>query len=248
MNLALGSVRADLAVALANSPPQERHWAALVTEYVMAVATIEARNSVWPYDLISLSRRVGELWEGYCSVCWDHSAFPDLEACPAPSFDAIRDAARAKVARLVARSPDAAEVCRTFDLFADLAGDVNLDEDRVFRLGGRVHVVDFKSGFGSNEKGNALRLATVSRAFRIWEPNTRLFLLVRDAGRKGYLERLRGDWEVHVGAEAYEQVRVLTGVDIAAVTRRVVDFGGDLAPEMLEHLGQHPELMSCLKW
>ena len=43
----------------------------LMITYVSYVVMIEYRNEVWPYDYMSFSRRIGELWEPFCKLCFE---------------------------------------------------------------------------------------------------------------------------------------------------------------------------------
>ncbi|WP_214658000.1 hypothetical protein, partial [Vibrio anguillarum] len=70
------------------------------------------------------------------------------------------------------------------------------------------HIIDFKSGFGSNEKGNTLRLIAVGRAYKHWDSNTNLLFLVRQNENNNYLETIRRSnlWDVYCGDAAYRKI------------------------------------------
>lgn len=113
------------------------------------------------------------------------------------------------------------------------------------------HVIDFKSGFGSNEKGNMLRLQSVGRAYRIWNHETRLILLVRQDQNNNYLRVLRraGLWEVHTGDKAYDQISELTGANMQAIRREVINWEADLSDQLYKFLKNQPsDLTSYLIW
>ncbi len=40
--------------------------------YTNDVVMLESRNSVWKYEYMSFSRRVGELWEPFCKLCFNY--------------------------------------------------------------------------------------------------------------------------------------------------------------------------------
>ena len=108
-----------------------------------------------------------------------------------------------------------------------------------------------KSGFGSNEKGNMLRLLTVGRAYRIWDHRTKLMLLVRQGENNNYLKVLlrSGLWEVHTGANTYRKIEEITGTDIASVRDNVVDWSADLSPDFYSYLTSQPtDLTAYLAW
>ena len=50
---------------------------------------LESRNSVWEYDYMSFSRRIGELWEPFCKLAFE---FPlkSLEIITPPKFENIQ--------------------------------------------------------------------------------------------------------------------------------------------------------------
>lgn len=44
----------------------------LMVTYTNDVVMLETRNSVWEYDYMAFSRRVGELWEPFCKLCFQY--------------------------------------------------------------------------------------------------------------------------------------------------------------------------------
>jgi hypothetical protein len=124
-----------------------------------------------------------------------------------------------------------------------------MKEDEVFSVGEIPYVVDFKSGFGSNEKGNMLRLQTVGKAYRIWNPQTQLLLLVRQEENNNYLNVMRraGTWAVHTGADAYAQISALTGADMGTIRQSVINWPSDLSREFYEFL-TNANLARYLTW
>ena len=44
----------------------------LMITYTNDVVMLEARNSVWEYEYMAFSRRVGELWEPFCKLCFNY--------------------------------------------------------------------------------------------------------------------------------------------------------------------------------
>ena len=133
----------------------------------------------------------------------------------------------------------------------ELIVDINMKEDEVFEVDGIPYVVDFKSGFGSNEKGNTTRLLTVGRAFKLWNPQTQLLLLVRQTENNNYLNRIKnsGFWQVYCGQDAYRKIDELTGARTTQMRRDVFDFTSDLSKQFLNDLNsQLPNLTSYLEW
>lgn len=46
----------------------DRQQAFIVLQYCTSVVSLEYRHRVWPYEYMAFSRRVGELWEKFCSA------------------------------------------------------------------------------------------------------------------------------------------------------------------------------------
>lgn len=249
VNALAGIIRNHLAEAVLGLPKEERPNYSLLLQYCFSVASLEYRNKVWPYEYMAFSRRVGELWEGFCSAAWDCPARPEVKRIQAPDFCAVRDSLSERIRLNIGTHAKREELISDIDTLFDIIGDINMKEDEVFSVDNTPHVIDFKSGFGSNEKGNMLRLQTVGRAYRIWNHQTRLMLLVRQEVNNNYLRVLRrsGLWEVHTGDLAYDQIAELTGADIQEVRRLVIDWPNDLSEVFYEHI-KHAGLTGYLSW
>src|SRR5271157_264749 len=44
----------------------------LLLAHCANVVMLEGRNSVWPYEYMTFSRRIGEMWEPFCSICFEY--------------------------------------------------------------------------------------------------------------------------------------------------------------------------------
>ena len=44
----------------------------LTITYTNYIVMIEERNNIWPYEYMTFSRRIGELWEPFCKLCWKY--------------------------------------------------------------------------------------------------------------------------------------------------------------------------------
>lgn len=223
----------------------------LVLEYCFSVASLEYRHAVWPYEYMALSRRVGELWQGFCAVCWECPSRDGVRRIDPPAFSSIMDTVRARITEQLKGTQHCIELGIDFENLLELVGEINMVEDEVFTVGPTPHVVDFKSGFGSNEKGNMLRLLAVGRAYRLWNPQTRLMLIVRQDKNNNYLQVLRRTklWEVWCGQQAYAAIEELTGAKINTVRKEVVDFRADLSNQFLSDMSGHlTDLTEYLKW
>lgn len=243
------SLRANIIATAANAKDTQQKL--IILQYCTSVVSLEYRHEVWPYEYMALSRRVGELWERFCSAAWDSPSKPHVERIEPPSFSEVEKNIRG---RLAARKIDAetrVDIDAAFDVLFELVGEISMKEDEVFAVNGVPHVIDFKSGFGSNEKGNTLRLLTVGRTYKLWNPNTKLFFLVRQEVNNNYLNVIKRSklWEVQCGAEAYKIIDELTGSDMSAIRNTVIDFENDFSKEFWNYLSSHlSDLRAYLKW
>lgn len=78
INRAIMGTKDTLVKAVAQKAQLER-WmnedmlkCVLMITYASYVVMLESRNEVWPYDYMAFSRRVGELWEPFCKLCFEH--------------------------------------------------------------------------------------------------------------------------------------------------------------------------------
>ena len=61
----------------------------LLAKYASYVAMIEARNEIRPYEYMDFSRRVGELWEPFCGLCFDYPTTP-IQLFVPPTFAEVK--------------------------------------------------------------------------------------------------------------------------------------------------------------
>ena len=233
-----------------DSSTKDRQQMLIILRYCISVASIEYRHAVWQYEYMALSRRVGELWERFCSSAWDIPSKSNLKRFEPPSFERVLDSISATLLDGT-RDSHRDIVSSIFHDLRDLIGEIHMDEDEVFMVDDIPHVVDFKSGFGSNEKGNMMRLRTVGKAYRLWNPNTRLLFLVRQEQNNNYLEAIRreGLWDVHCGSDAYAKIDEITGSDMSTIREYIVDFETDLSEGLWNDLKSNlSDLSSYLNW
>ena len=90
VNSAIAAAMADIhgEVRLLKSST-ERQQKAITLHYCGSVLYLEYRHSVWPYEYMALSRRVGELWQNFCSSAWDHPTRKGVERFDAPNFSEV---------------------------------------------------------------------------------------------------------------------------------------------------------------
>lgn len=227
----------------------EKSVMALIVQYCYTCISLEERHSVWKYEFMSFSRRIGELWERFCSVAWDYSEI--ATRFDAPKFSSVQNEVLQQVAMLSIDEHSKNEVREIIEDLLEIIGEINLKEDEMFFFNNTRYVIDFKSGFGSNEKGNMLRLKSVGNAYKRYDQDTVLLLLVRQENNNNYLEVLKKDglWDVYTGKLAYQEINKLTGVDILWVIQKIVDFKEDLSRGFLEDLKKsNGNMLNYLEW
>jgi hypothetical protein len=223
---------------------------AVAAKYACFVASLVARHEIWPYDALSFSRRVGEYWETMCVTAWEYP-IADVREVDVPTAAVVKADFLAALRETIADSPKAGEAIGLVDEFTKPMEDIDMRTDLVFEVDGVVHVVDFKSGFGSNEKGNRDRLSGLAFLVGKWKPSARRWLLVRQTENNSYLSTLDtpAGWTVVTGREVYAWIAQMTGVDIQAICTAVVDWEADLPPDFKVFLkGHSPDLWSYLHW
>lgn len=239
INQAVESVKNDLAnILVIQYSHLDRSKLFMLLQYCYSVMSFEYRNVVWPYEYMAFSRRNGELWERFCKAAWDNSQLSNLYRIPAPSFHEVRNSFRDRIINYTQGNQYQHHIVNDVDSVFELVGEINMIEDEMFNLNGRNHIIDFKSGFGSNEKGNTLRLIAVGRAYKHWDPNVNLLFLVRQNENNNYLETIRRSnlWEVHCGDAAYRKIDELTNAGICEIRREAIDFRNDLSPNFWNYL------------
>lgn len=239
INQAVERVRNDLAnILVIQYSHLDRSKLFMLLQYCYSVMSFEYRNVVWPYEYMAFSRRNGELWERFCKAAWDNSQLANLYRIPAPSFHEVRNSFRDCIINYTQGNQYQHHIVNDVDSVFELVGEINMIEDEMFNLNGRNHIIDFKSGFGSNEKGNTLRLIAVGRAYKHWDPNVNLLFLVRQNENNNYLETIRRSnlWEVHCGDAAYRKIDELTNAGICEIRREAIDFRNDLSPNFWNYL------------
>lgn len=242
-------LKADIVASKSNT--QDTQQQLLVLQYCTSVASLEYRHRVWPYEYMALSRRVGELWERFCSAAWDFPSRPAVTRMEPPYFAEVERRIRDRLSHRRIDDEARKDINEAFDVLFELVGEISMKEDEVFTVAGVPHVIDFKSGFGSNEKGNTLRLLTVGRTYKLWNPNTQLFFLVRQEANNNYLNVIRrsGLWDVRCGTAAYKTIDELTGANITSIRNGIVNFERDLSPEFWHYLSTHlSDLRVYLRW
>lgn len=228
----------------------------LMTTYTNYVVMIECRNEVWPYEYMTFSRRIGELWQPFCKLCFDYPT-KDLTLFVPPLFSEVKRKLATEVEdyidTLTITEEQKKELKRYYNKVWSLvtSGEVKLELDLHFELSGERFVVDFKSGFGSNEKGNTNRLLLVATIYKNLEENYRCLLLVRaeEDINNNYFKVLKnsGVWEAHCGRETYAKIKELSGFDIRLWIESNIDWSSDLKRDTMQYFRENV-LDQYLKW
>ena len=131
------------------------------------------------------------------------------------------------------------------------SGNINLSLDLHFKQDGIYYDVDYKSGFGSNEKGNTNRLLQVASIYNAFFPNHKNLIFVRQPEEENnhYLQTLKNSpyWQVFCANEAYEAITHFTGFDLKKWMNDNMDWLNDVSASFKEYLIQN-ELVKYLTW
>ncbi len=230
----------------------------LIVTYCSYVVMIEFRNMVWAYEYMAFSRRIGELWDPFCRLCFDYPVRSDIELYEPPLFSEVKEQLqneiRIYIANLYLTQEEKSRLVSYYDKVWSLvtSGEIQLELDLHFRIGDINFNVDFKSGFQSNEKGNTNRLLLVASIYKnILSSNNECLLLVRanEDENNNYLQTLKnsGIWSVYCGAQAYEKIYQYSGFDLADWIQNNVSWITDFLPETHQYLEQN-DLAKYLIW
>lgn len=233
---------------------QEKLESVLMITYCNYIVMLEYRNEVWPYEYMTFSRRIGELWEPFCKLCF---LFPlnQLSLFVPPLFSEVKlklaNEIRDYINKLNVTPEQKAELKKYYDKVWGLvtSGEIKLELDLHFEFGKDKFVVDFKSGFGSNEKGNTNRLLLVASIYKNLEENYRCIIFVRSGDNNNYFQTLKnsGIWEAFSEIEAYEKMKKYTGYDIKKWIDTNVSWDGDFKKETMDFFRKN-KLNQYLSW
>lgn len=235
---------------------QEKLSAILLATYASYVVLIETRNEVWPYDYMAFSRRIGELWEPFCKLCFEFSLTP-LELFIPPLFSQVKRQMTQEIAAFInGLTLTEAEKSALLSYYQKVwtlvdAGQVKLELDLHFMAGSTKYNIDFKSGFGSNEKGNTNRLLLVAGIYQSLAAEYRCLLMVRsvEEANNHYFQTLKrsGLWDAYCDTEAYRQIAKFTGFDLKSWIDANVAWQEDIAAPTRAYLAQN-SLEAYLRW
>ncbi len=229
---------------------------ALMLTYSSYIVMIEFRNDVWPYEYMTFSRRIGELWDPFCRLCFDYP-LKDLELFVPPLFSEVKQKLSTEIEEYIdtlnITSKQKKELKEYYNKVWSLvtSGEIKLELDLHFIQNDTKFVVDFKSGFGSNEKGNTNRLLLVASIYKNLEENYKCLLLVRaeEDRNNNYFQTLKNSkiWEACSGKESYTKIHEHSGFDISSWTEANIDWGNDFRPDTMKYF-KNNDLSQYLKW
>lgn len=224
----------------------------LMLNYTYYVVMLEARNSVWPYDNMSFSRRIGEIWEPFCKIPFSFNSYtkfynpPTFEDFKTKFDKSVVDKFIEEFNLTIEGINELKNVVNKIWSFSE-SGAINLKEDLHFEHGGKKYVVDFKSGFGSNEKGNVNRLLLVAKIYS--ELKYPCLLFVRQEENNNYLKVIEnsGLWKVYRSDEVYDKIFKLTSINLKEWMDINIDWKNDISVEFKNYLETN-ELIQYLTW
>jgi hypothetical protein len=233
---------------------QEKLECLLTITYCHIVVMIESRNSVRPYEYMDFSRRVGELWDPFCKLCFYYPV-NDVSLFIPPLFSEVKKKLTDEVVDYINNlniSPQAKlDLIKYYDKVWSLvtSGEIQLELDLHFVSSGQKYVVDFKSGFGSNEKGNTSRLLLVASIYKNLTEDYKCLLFVRAEENNSYFNILKnsGIWEAYCGNEAYKKIRDYSGYDLKSWIEANMDWANDFKLETVAYFEER-NLLQYLLW
>jgi hypothetical protein len=228
----------------------------LLITYTNYVVMIECRNDIWLYDYMTFSRRIGELWEPFCKLCFEYP-INDISLFVPPLFSEIKQKLSCEIITYIDNlnltDKQKAELKIYYQKVWALvaSGEIKLELDLHFECKNQKIVVDFKSGFGSNEKGNTNRLLMVATIYQNINENYKCMMLVRSEEEinNNYFQTLKKSeiWEAYCGNEAYGIIHEYSGFNIKDWIKNNIDWFSDLKPETINYFSNN-KLSSYLTW
>ena len=226
----------------------------LMITYCNIVVMIENRNLVRLYEYMDFSRRVGELWDPFCKLCF-YYPINNISLFIPPLFSEVKrqltDEITNYINTLTITEVEKRELIKYYDKVWGLvtSGEVQLELDLHFAHKKQKYVVDFKSGFGSNEKGNTNRLLLVASIYQNLAEKYKCLLFVRAEENNSYFNTLKnsGIWEAYCGVEAYQKIQEYSGYNLKHWIETNINWEGDFNTDTVAHFTEH-NLLQYLQW
>jgi len=242
---------------------QEQKWSQekllssiLLVTYCSYVTMIDFRNSVWSYDYMTFSRRIGELWEPFCKLCFEYS-IKKLELFVPPLFFDVKKTMTYEIERYIDKltitNNEKNELKKYYEKVWSMvtSGEIKLELDLHFIQNNQAYNIDFKSGFGSNEKGNTNRLLLVATIYKNLEEKYSCYLFVRSKEEENnqYFRQLRDSsvWTAFCGENTYSEIKKFTGFDLKDWISNNINWEVDLQKETVRQL-EHNNLIKYIVW
>jgi hypothetical protein len=225
---------------------QEKLESILMITYTNYIVMLESRNDVWPYEYMTFSRRIGELWEPFCKLCFAYPINKVTLFIP-PLFSEVKkklsDEIEVYIDKLKISMEEKEQLKKYYYKVWGLvtSGEIKLELDLHFIYNNQKFVVDFKSGFGSNEKGNTNRLLLVASIYQNLEENYKCMIFVRADENNHYFQTLKksGIWDAFSGTDAYNQMNLFSGFDIKSWIELNVNWEKDFKKETMQFFKQN---------
>jgi len=226
----------------------------LMVTYCNYVVMLEIRHSVWPYEYMAFSRRVGELWEPFCKLAFEYP-INDIEVFIPPLFVGVKTQLATEVKDYIKGLDISEDQKEQLNQYYDkvwslvMSGEIQLELDLHFIFEGKKYVVDFKSGFGSNEKGNVNRLLLVASIYHSLGHDYEPLIFVRASENNNYFNILKNSntWSAFSGEETYRELHKYSVFNISAWISENIDWTADLKNEFVDHLNNN-DLTQYLTW
>lgn len=228
----------------------------LLITYASYVVMLEARHKLWNYEYMSFTRRIGELWEVFCKIPF-YYPLKELEIIAAPKYKKVQENFENKSFEYIDTLAIDETQKRILKYYYSIpwrmldSGNIKLELDLHFRQNGQDYNCDFKSGFGSNEKGNVNRILLVGSFYKNINDRQRAVLFVRQEEKKNnhYLQTLKQSpfWECYCSDECYKKIEYFTGFDIKKWIDDNIDWENDISNNFRDYLKENG-LIEYLKW
>jgi hypothetical protein len=232
----------------------EKLESVLMITYANYIIMLESRNDVWPYEYMTFSRRIGELWEPFCKLCFLHP-INDIELFVPPTFLQVKETLTVEIESYIETLKITEEEKNQLVIYYNkvwglvTSGEIKLELDLHFKFNGFKYNVDFKSGFGSNEKGNTNRLLLVASIYQNINEDYKCLLFVRSNENNHYFETLKnsGVWSAYSSDATYQQINYFTGFNLKEWIEKNVNWEFDFKNETYKFLLVN-ELTQYLIW
>jgi hypothetical protein len=237
---------------------QDKLSSLLFTTYCAHVVMLDLRHEVWPYEYMAFSRRIGELWEDFVRLPFLYAPkAAELTSFVPPLFSEVRKSLKRDIEEYIdtlsISQEQKHELIKYYEKVWVLvdSGEISLELDFHAIIRGKRFNIDFKSGFGSNEKGNTNRLLMVATIYCNLEDEYNNILLVRakEDLNNNYFRTLKNShvWNAYCGDEAYEKIGDFTYFNIQNWINSNIDWQKNLLSTTVSDL-QQSNLMGYLQW